>query len=875
MLSKSQTSSTSQAHNDIRPTACHSTRPGPAMDIGIVMEKHGEPLLKSTSYRDRHQREDGDCGEGVPQPREARSHNELPRQPSSPRPPRPELTVKSLREPDADEEEFDGDQDDAQSLFQPAISPVATRLTLPKTPAAEKAAAMDQALDGFFGPLGAILETAPAAPDSRVASTTFLRLPDTPRQDSAAAGAPGKPSALASVLGDSRHRRASSVGSDALKRLSKALPSISLPTGFFPTLSTPSFFSSSSSSTPNRPDAPPRSPSRLQEQLQIPAAPLKIQAAPPQQAADHVRPPRPLSVRSYRLQRSTSAESVLFATLSRVSSFGDDERFGNVREQVNSRLKAVLDSFDRPSFKMPQLPNLISSASFIRDPSSIDGAFAQNQASPSVPASLTAAASRDGLPMLDAVLETLVGDIVVLGGYRGSVLRSTAAPQPQVWIPMKVGLNMRKVNLEVGLNPEDEEGMEDVIFPSAMLQNIGPVDISRRLLRRMRESPNARAGKLRVHEFAYDWRLSPARSSARMVRFLEGLRCNSAGTPKDQRGALVLAHSLGGMITRHAVNQRPELFSGVGYIGVPQRAINILGPLRNGDAVLLNEKVLTANVTFSFRTSFVFLPEDGFCFVSKDMKESYKVDFYDADSWVKHKLCPVVDPTTQVTKTTGKRNSALVSLRDLTSTLSTNLPLRGRSGSEANANRKPAEAVKERVLAPQLDSSSTAGSGTETPAKQNPSTPPEAGAEDQCARSYEYLKRTLAETKQFRAETQHVPALSEANAYPPMAVMYGKDTPTVYAVRVASRDVIAGPEVYDDLVFRSGDGVVLAREAMLPHGFHVVRGGRVSTEKGHISMLGDFPAVARVLEALLRGRRKGIGLGGSSPAAAPSSRRSP
>ncbi|KAL8370870.1 hypothetical protein RB595_000962 [Gaeumannomyces hyphopodioides] len=845
------------------------------MEIGVAMEKHGEPL-ESTSYRDW---EDGDCGEGTSQSRNARSQSELRPQPSSPRPPRPELTVKSSREPDADEEEFDGDQDDAQSLFQPAISPVATRLTLPKTPAAEKAAAMDQALDGFFGPLRDIPETATAASDLQVASTPFLRLPDSPRREATAAGVPGKPSALASVLGDSRHRRASSVGSDALKKLSKALPSISLPTGFFPTIPTPSFFSSSSSSMPSRPGAPPRTPSTLQEQLQIPAAPLKIQAASPQPAADPVRPPRPPSVRSYKLQRSTSAESVLFATLSRVSSFGDDERFGNVREQVNSRLKAVLDSFDRPSFKMPQLPNLMSSTSFIRGPSSIDGAFAQSQALPPAPASLAAAASRDGLPMLDAVLETLVGDIVVLGGYRGSVLRSTAAPHPQVWIPMKVGLNMRKVNLEVGLNPEDEEGMEDVIFPSAMLQNIGPVDISRRLLRRMRESPNARAGKLRVHEFAYDWRLSPARSSGRMVRFLEGLRCNSAGTPKDQRGALVLAHSLGGMITRHAVNQRPELFSGVGYIGVPQRAINILGPLRNGDAVLLNEKVLTANVTFSFRTSFVFLPEDGFCFMSKDMKESYKVDFYDVDAWVKHKLCPAVDQTTQTTQATkaiGKRNSALISLRDLTSTLSTNLPLRGRSGSDVNTSRKPAaEATKERVLAPQLDPSSTAGSGRGAPAKQSPSTPPEAGADDQYARSYEYLKRTLAETKQFRAETQHVPALSEANAYPPMAVIYGKDTPTVYAVRVASRDAIAGPEVYDDLVFRSGDGVVLAREAMLPPGFHVVRGGRVSTEKGHISMLGDFSAVARVLEALLRGRRKGIGLGVSSPATAPSSRRSP
>ena len=46
------------------------------------------------------------------------------------------------------EEPLDIDQDDVQSFIQPALSPVATRLTLPKTPAAEKAAAMDQVSGG-------------------------------------------------------------------------------------------------------------------------------------------------------------------------------------------------------------------------------------------------------------------------------------------------------------------------------------------------------------------------------------------------------------------------------------------------------------------------------------------------------------------------------------------------------------------------------------------------------------------------------------------------------------------------------------------------------------------------------------------------------
>ena len=124
-----------------------------------------------------------------------------------------------------------------------------------------------------------------------------------------------------------------------------------------------------------------------------------------------------------------------------------------------------------------------------------------------------------------------------------------------------------------------------------------------------------------------------------------------------------------------------------------------------------------------------------------------------------------------------------------------------------------------------------------------------------------YLRRTLAETKQFRAELAHRAAHSKANAYPPLAVMYGKDTPTVWAARVAGREAIACADAYDDLVFRSGDGVVLAREASLPPGYEAVRGGRVSTDHGHITMLGDLTAVGKALEAVVRGRRKGVGLG--------------
>jgi pimeloyl-ACP methyl ester carboxylesterase len=461
---------------------------------------------------------------------------------------------------------------------------------------------------------------------------------------------------------------------------------------------------------------------------------------------------------------------------------------------------------------------------------------------------------RDGGNALDSVLESLTGDVVVMGGYRGSILRSAKAPHRRLWVPVKVGLKIRKVNMEVGLDPKDEEEMENHIFASGMLQNIGPVDISRRLFKKLRECENARTGRLRVHDYGYDWRLSPHLLSRKLAAFLKTLPSNQPGVPAANRGALVIAHSLGGLITRHVVNQHPELFSGVVFAGTPQRCINVLGPLRNGDAVLLNEKVLTAQVNLTLRTTFAFLPEDGFCFIDKITKEQYPVDFYNVYDWVKYRLSPCVSGP--ALPPLSRSSSAFGTLLSLSESLP-GLPIRGRSNSHQHKKPEPGiDLTQERnsqVVAAVFSAGSVPPIPNNTPLGQTTSDPSLA----QQARFLSYLRRTLAEIKQFRAELTHDPKHQEANRYPPFAVIYGKDVPTVYA----AREGIACADAYDDLVFRGGDGVVLAREAMLPVGYELVREGRVCTDRGHVSMLGDLNAVGRAVGAVVRGRRKGIGMG--------------
>lgn len=125
-----------------------------------------------------------------------------------------------------------------------------------------------------------------------------------------------------------------------------------------------------------------------------------------------------------------------------------------------------------------------------------------------------------------------------------------------------------------------------------------------------------------------------------------------------------------------------------------------------------------------------------------------------------------------------------------------------------------------------------------------------------------YLTRVLAETKRFKEELAHEPKHTAANAYPPIALMYGKSTPTVFGAKVESREAIARADVYDELAFASGDGVVLAKAAMVPEGYSVVRGGVVSSDRGHVTLLGDLEGVGRCLNSIHRARRAGIGLGG-------------
>lgn len=564
------------------------------------------------------------------------------------------------------------------------------------------------------------------------------------------------------------------------------------------------------------------------------------------------------------LRRATSDQSLLLRRVtSTKSSLGDDTRWEHVQQQVNSRMQAIKDSLQDSNIRFPSIPaipsiNLSSlRPEFFRPRGRSDPRSAmQNGNSNSAGISHTnltdgvldsthlasQKASEEPIekkpvkslhPTLDQALEELTGDLVVMGGYRGSVLRSAKPPYQQLWVPLKVGLNMRKVNLEVGLTQEDEEKMHEKIIASGMLSHIGPVDMGRRLLKRLRSCSNAQEGRLRIHDYGYDWRLSPHLLSQRLLEFLEKLPCNALGTPEHERGATVIAHSLGGLITRHAVNHMPTLFAGVIYAGVPQYCVNILGPLRKGDDVLLSSKVLTAQVNFTLRTSFLLLPEEGHCFVDKSTKQEYPIDFFDPETWDTYALSPCIAPTLPPFTITEEKKGLLSSVYNNLPSLPTTL---------------------KRSSQPPASEPTTASLASEpiNPAIHCTIPRPLALA---------YLTQTLASVRTFKRELAYNPNHAANNVYPPISVLYSTSAPTVYRAKVACKDAIRHADAYDDLQFASGDGVCLARAAMVPEGYRVCAGGKVRVDRGHLGLLGDGEGVGRCLIAILKARQRGVSPG--------------
>lgn len=435
----------------------------------------------------------------------------------------------------------------------------------------------------------------------------------------------------------------------------------------------------------------------------------------------------------------------------------------------------------------------------------------------------------------ESIYNEVEGNFVILGGYRGSILRD-AKTGKRVWIPIKAGFNLRKINLLLGTSEEDELRATDLIYPDGILKNIGPIDICKKFIRKLESNP-----KTNVHEFGYDWRLSGQVVSAQLEDFLTDLK------KKTGKPTIVIAHSMGGLMVHGVVQRNPELFRSIVYVGSPSECLNILGPIRFGDSVILSDKILTFETNFLMRSSFLFLPLSGRAFTDKKTGVHYDLDYFDPATWVEYNLNPLVsskrilDETSVSTLPPQSSQSTLNSIGSIIRNYRTKSMRRARS-----------------PISEKLAQGSVLTGDTVSPTSGD-ATPEEEGLPYSFlfAEAYDYLKRTLKQAKDYVLGLEYKPELE--SRYPPMAVVYGNKVPSVRRSIVNGIQDIKDGKYYE-FYYGHGDGVI-HQNFLMPENKNFEkydpetgRGqivGKFSLDCGHVNLMLDFKAMGEALRAVV------------------------
>lgn len=458
----------------------------------------------------------------------------------------------------------------------------------------------------------------------------------------------------------------------------------------------------------------------------------------------------------------------------------------------------------------------------------------------------------------ESVYDDLEGPILVMGGYRGSVLRETETGK-RVWVPIKAGLHLRSVNLFLGPSKEDELNATDLIYPDGILKNIGPFDICKRFMKRLHN------GKTTVKDFGYDWRLSLDIVCSQLIAALEDLYI------KTGKRTIVVAHSMGGLIAHGAMQKRPDLFRGIVYVGVPSECLNIIGPLRYGDSIMFSDRILTFETNFMMRSSFCFLPLTGRVFANKETGEHYDLDLFNPDTWVEYNLNPMVAEARKLKEESEETEDAQDNWHGGESprkSFSSSALTHSSSGTGLSSISSISSKIKKFPTSLSLKSKPTivtntmmqkihkSGKTVATTLQMN-----EGWADYKFplsfSEAYNYLSETLARAKEYVLGLDYKPELS--SEYPPLAVVYGNKVPSVRGSYVKSPQDIKDGNYYE-FFYGRGDGVIHQRWLMPEDkGFslhdpekgtgHIV--GKFSTDRGHVDLMTDLEVMADALSAIV------------------------
>lgn len=210
--------------------------------------------------------------------------------------------------------------------------------------------------------------------------------------------------------------------------------------------------------------------------------------------------------------------------------------------------------------------------------------------------------------------KNLRGNVVILGGFRGSVLESDRGGKTRkvLWPNIQEAILKREDDPDLAMLLSADEAFGGMPWKEgetrqADLSNgarSGPMldritlspglppvlDLGYSLRRRLERHNKRRqkfpaADRLRIQDWGYDFRDDLEETSDRLIKFLTELKASSP----DGEGATVFAHSMGGLVTLGAMSKAADLsiFKQLVFLGTPFRGVpGILAPMRYGDVFI-------------------------------------------------------------------------------------------------------------------------------------------------------------------------------------------------------------------------------------------------------------------------------------------------
>lgn len=224
--------------------------------------------------------------------------------------------------------------------------------------------------------------------------------------------------------------------------------------------------------------------------------------------------------------------------------------------------------------------------------------------------------------------------MIFIHGIKGGMLQNSK--QEVQWLTGLQGIGMGTPNLKLPIhwNPQTMQQDRDQIQPSTPLNTVTlipgiiQVGIYRGILR---EGPKVYPN---FHPFGYDWRRNNLEN---LEHFLTKTRQLHA---THKQAVNIVAHSMGGLITMAALQQAPELFDKVFFVGVPfDGGVGFLEDLHAGTSTGLNASILAPEVLATMPSTYSLFPLKAREELS-DGQHPIPLDFYNPSDWQRLKLGP-------------------------------------------------------------------------------------------------------------------------------------------------------------------------------------------------------------------------------------------